>query len=191
MIKIGITGGIGSGKSVVAHLFELCGIPVYVADERSKILTMTSPVIKQKLTSLFGEGLYPGNRLDKKQLATLIFNNEENLRKVNAIIHPEVSKDFTAWTERQTAPFCAIESAILFESGFDKYVDISLMVYAPQELRIQRAMIRDTASREELIARIHHQMADETKKELSDAVIINDDQHALIPQIHRFITNLR
>ena len=145
MIKIGITGGIGSGKSVVASLLALSGVPVYIADEESKWLTNNSPVIREKLTALFGPEIYTNEG----------FNNPEQLQQVNQIIHPEVNRHFSAWVERQTSPLCAIESAILFESGFYKVVDISLMVYAPRELRIERALGRDSASREEIERRIN------------------------------------
>lgn len=191
MIKIGITGGIGSGKSVVASLLELSGIPVYIADKESKRLTETSPAIRKKLTDLLGADLYTEKGLDKKLLASHIFSNPATLKQVNGIIHPEVNRDFTAWTEAQDTPFCAIESAILFESGFDRAVDISLMVYAPMELRITRALQRDAATRSELINRIKTQMPDEIKKEHADYVIYNDDRQALIPQIETFITYLR
>ena len=133
MIKIGITGGIGSGKSVVASLLALSGIPVYIADEESKWLTNNSPVIREKLTALFGPEIYTNEGLNKKLLASHIFNNPEQLQQVNQIIHPEVNRHFSAWVERQTSPLCAIESAILFESGFYKVVDISLMVSASKE----------------------------------------------------------
>ena len=126
MIKIGITGGIGSGKSVVASLLALSGVPVYIADEESKWLTNNSPVIREKLTALFGPEIYTNEGLNKKLLASHIFNNPEQLQQVNQIIHPEVNRHFSAWVERQTSPLCAIESAILFESGFYKVVDISL-----------------------------------------------------------------
>ena len=187
MIKIGITGGIGSGKSVVAALLELSGIPVYIADTESKLLTATSPVIREKLITLFGEQLYTADGLDKKRLASHIFGNPERLEQVNAIIHPEVNRHFLAWTERQNTPVCAIESAILFESGFYKVVDISLMVYAPRELRIERALGRDSASREEIERRINSQMSDEEKKDRSDYVIYNDNRQALIPQVGKLL----
>ena len=186
MIKIGITGGIGSGKSVVATLLELSGIPVYIADTESKLLTATSPVIREKLIALFGEQLYTADGLDKKRLASHIFGNPERLEQVNAIIHPEVNRHFLAWTERQNTPVCAIESAILFESGFYKVVDISLMVYAPRELRIERALGRDSASRE-IERRINSQISDEEKKDRSDYVIYNDNRQALIPQVGKLL----
>lgn len=191
MIKIGITGGIGSGKSVVASLLDLSGIPVYIADTESKRLTETSPVIREQLTALLGNDLYTEKGLNKKRLASSIFNSPDTLRQVNAIIHPEVNRDFSAWADQQRSPFCAIESAILFESGFDRFVDLSLMVYAPLELRIRRALCRDAVSRSEVIARIESQLPDEIKKERSDYTVYNDDRQALIPQIGAFITYLR
>ncbi len=190
MIKIGITGGIGSGKSVVASLFALSSIPVYIADEESKWLTNNSPIIRGKLTALFGPEIYTSEGLDKKLLASYIFNDPERLRQVNQIIHPEVNRHFSACAEKQTSPLCAIESAILFESGFNKIVDISLMVYAPKELRIERASIRDSVSREEIGRRINSQMSDEEKRDRSDYVIYNDNKQALIPQVVNFIKNL-
>lgn len=191
MIKIGITGGIGSGKSVVASLLNLYGIPVYIADTESKKLTVTSPIIKEQLINLFGEDIYTEQGLNKKLLASHIFGKPECLKQVNAIIHPEVNRHFLEWAESQSTEFCAIESAILFESGFNKMVDKSIMVYAPQELRIRRALQRDNVSREEVIKRINSQLPDETKKEWSDYVIHNDNQQALLPQIEKFLSNLR
>lgn len=191
MIKIGITGGIGSGKSVVAELLRLCGVPVYIADEESKRLTATSPVIRRQLTALLGTDIYPDGQLDKRRLAARIFHDPACLQQVNAIIHPEVNRHFQDWAARQQTPFCAIESAILFESGFDRTVDVSLMVYAPPALRISRAMERDRATRAEVLGRIENQLADEIKKERSHYVIYNDDCRALIPQVADFLAGLR
>lgn len=188
MIKIGITGGIGSGKSVVATLLRLYGIPVYIADEESKRLTNSSPVIRRALVDLVGEAVYDADgKLDKLRLANFIFGQPEHLARVNAIIHPEVNRDFLDWSERQEKAFCAIESAILFESGFDRIVDVKLMVLAPLEIRLERAIARDHASREALERRIKSQMADEEKASRSDYVIHNDDRQALIPQVENFI----
>ncbi|MDR3141264.1 MAG: dephospho-CoA kinase [Tannerellaceae bacterium] len=187
MIKTGLTGGIGSGKSVVASLFEMTGIPVYTADTESKRLADTSPVIREGLTGLFGDDIYRDGALDKKRLASLIFSDKEALRRVNAIIHPEVNRDFLQWASRQQAPACAIETAILFESGFDKHIDLSVMVYAPLELRIERAAIRDKAPYDEITRRIHNQLPDEIKKERADFIIYNDGQQPLIPQVERLI----
>jgi dephospho-CoA kinase len=191
MIKVGLTGGIGSGKSTVASLFEIAGIPVYIADTESKRLTNTSPAIRRELAGLFGEDIYSRDgALDKKRLAALIFSDKEALNRVNAIIHPEVNRDFLQWASRQQAPVCAIETAILFESGFDTYVDLSVMVYAPLEVRIERTAIRDQATSEEITRRIHNQLPDERKKERAGFIIYNDNKQALIPQIEKLLQSI-
>ncbi len=187
MKRIGITGGIGSGKSVVAELLKLHGVPVYIADEESKRLTDHSPIIREKLIALFGSDLYTEKGLNKKLLASYIFGDETLLQQVNRIIHPEVNRDFDAWCVRQHTPLCAIESAILFESGFYKIVDICLMVYAPIDVRIARALQRDHTSREALLKRIGSQMPDEIKRERADFTILNDGKAALLPQIEKFL----
>lgn len=187
MIKIGLTGGIGSGKSVVASLLKVAGIPVYIADEESKRLTNISPIIKEQLISLFGEELYTQEGLNKKLLASYIFTNTDYLKQVNAIIHPVVDRDFREWVTRQTTDIVVIETAILFESGFHQLVDKSLMVYAPLEIRIKRTMERDRISKEEVLHRINNQLSDEIKKERADYVIYNDNKHALIPQLQKII----
>ena len=190
MIKIGITGGIGSGKSVVASLFRLFGVPVYIADEESKQLTNQSETIRKRLIAHYGEAIYTPEGLNKPLLAAKIFQDPVQLRIVNGIIHPEVKRHFEAWAAKQTTPLCAIESAILFESGFDKVVDTSLMVYAPKALRIERATARDAASREAIQRRIESQMAEEEKRKLADHLIYNDDQQPLIPQVIAFLARL-
>lgn len=187
MIKIGITGGIGSGKSVVASLLELHGIPVYIADRESKILTDSSPIIRDRLTALFGKEIYTEKGVNKQLLAFHIFGNPKYMQKVNAIIHPEVNRHFSEWTKKQASDICAIESAILFESGFDKTVDKSLMVYAPIDIRIERATGRDRVPREEIERRIRNQMPDEVKRDRSDYVIHNDGKQALLPQIEKLL----
>lgn len=191
MIKIGITGGIGSGKSVVGRLLELEGVPVYTADIESKRLTNTSPAIREGLIALFGKEIYTAEGLNKKLLASRIFNKPDNLKQVNEIIHPEVNKHFFAWVNKQETACCAIESAILFESGFDRIVDVRLMVYAPLSLRLERVRTRDRLSLQEVENRIHNQWPDEIKKEKSDYIIYNDDVHALLPQVTRFLTSLQ
>ena len=135
MKTIGITGGIGSGKSVVSALLELYGIPVYIADEESKRLTQSSPVIRKGLIELFDESIYTVDGLDKRRLASLIFGNPQMLKAVNSLIHPEVYKDYLQWAESKHTELCALESAILFESGFNKLADYTVMVYAPEEIR--------------------------------------------------------
>ncbi|MBE6300903.1 MAG: dephospho-CoA kinase [Parabacteroides distasonis] len=190
MNKIGITGGIGSGKSVVATILKLFGIPVYIADIESKRLTDTSPFIRANLIQLFGENLYTEKGLDRKLLASHIFSHPDKLKQVNAIIHPVINKHYLDWVAKQSTPYCAIESAILFESGFNQIVDTTLLIYAPLEMRIQRATLRDKQPREEIIRRINNQLSDEIKKERSDYVIFNDGKRALLPQITNFLSRL-
>ena len=190
MIKIGITGGIGSGKSVVASLFQLLGVPVYIADEESKRLTNQSMTIRRQLIAHYGEAIYTAEGLNKPLLAAKIFQDPAQRRIVNGIIHPEVKHHFEAWAAQQETPLCAIESAILFESGFDQVVDTHLMVYAPKALRIERATTRDAASREAIQQRIESQMADEEKRKLADHLIYNDNQQPLIPQVTALIAHL-
>ena len=188
MIKIGITGGIGSGKSVVASLFSLFDVPVYIADEESKKLVDVHPGIRSRLVGLFGNEIYTSQGLNRKLLASYIFGDAgNNLCKVNEIIHPEVNRHFLSWAENLSSPACAIESAILFESGFDSIVDVRLMVYAPLEVRICRVMERDHIERESVERRIKAQMSDEEKKDRSDYVIFNDEKKALIPQVENFL----
>ncbi|MDH6306649.1 dephospho-CoA kinase [Parabacteroides sp. PF5-5] len=187
MIKIGLTGGIGSGKSIIADLFQVLGVPVYIADTESKQLTNTSPQIRNELTVLYGEDLYLDSGIDKKRLASIIFNDPEQLKLVNRIIHPVVNRHFLEWAASRKTSLCVIETAILFESGFDRSVDFSLMVYAPLELRIERTLKRDKASREDIIRRINNQLPDEEKKERADYVIYNDGKSALIPQLAHLI----
>ena len=207
MTIIGLTGGIGSGKSVVASLLELYGIPVYSADEESKRLldslnpnrfltpvrvedTQHPSFLRERLTALLGDSIYGPNGLNRRLMASLIFDNAKLLEQVNAIVHPEIARHFRSWIERQTAKYAVLESAILFESNFDRYVDICIMVYAPRELRIRRVMMRDGITESEVLQRMQHQLPDEEKTERADYVIYNDEKQPLIPQIEKIITFL-
>jgi len=187
MIKIGITGGIGSGKSVVSTLLALEGIPVYKADDESKRLTDTSPVIREKLIALINNDIYINDLLDRQRFAAIIFNDAALLKQVNEIIHPVVRKDFAEWVEKQSTACCALESALLFESGFNQDIDITLMVYAPVEIRLTRATLRDGVSEAEILKRMNRQMSDDLKRIKADFVIINDDVHPVIPQFEKFV----
>lgn len=187
-IRIGITGGIGSGKSVVSKILSLLNIPIYLSDDEAKRLTATDETIRRELTDLLGDELYQGGMLNKQKLANFLFASADNAEKINAIIHPQVKQDFRRWCTRHSAlQFVAMESAILFESGFDSEVDVVVMVYAPQEVRIQRAMMRDAASRKQIEQRIQNQMDDEAKRAKADYTIINDDKTPLIPQVFRLL----
>jgi dephospho-CoA kinase len=191
MLTIGITGGIGCGKSYVSAKMRLRGIPVYDSDTRAKLITATNPVIKMELTRLVGPTLYCPcgcGVMQKEVLAKFIFGNPENLARVNSIIHPHVKEDFRQWAdERKCNDFCILESAILFESGFDGEVDFKVCVDAPLELRIRRCIERDKITREAVLERINNQMDQVEKCSMADFVIVNDGQRALEPQIDALI----
>ena len=181
-----MTGGIGCGKSYVAAKMRLRGIPVYDSDSRAKLLTATNPVIKLELSRLVGPSLYCFccGQFQKDVLSQFIFGNPDHLAQVNAIIHPRVKDDFREWADKQKSKdFCILESAILFESGFDAEVDFRVCVDAPLELRIRRCMMRDNSAREAVLERINSQMDQTEKCGKADFVILNDGQHALEPQI--------
>lgn len=183
-IKLGITGGIGSGKSLVCHLLEMMGVPVYISDAEAKQLMLTDETIREGLMSLLGEEAYSGGMLNKALLSSYLFASQENTSRMNAVIHPCVKTDFRKWAgERKNVSVLAIESAILFEAGFSDEVDVIVMVYAPEEVRISRAMKRDNASREQIENRIRRQMDDEEKRRMSHYVILNDGKTPLIPQV--------
>lgn len=188
MIKLGVTGGIGSGKSVVCDVLRLHDIPVYDADLEAKNLNDTSPVIRKKLTENFGQDLYRNNRLDREKLAHLIFNNEENLRTANSIIHPELAKHFMEWAEqRKHHPVIALDAAVLFEAGFQSVLDKTIIVLAPLEVRIERAVKRGNLTKEQITARANSQMSDKEKAELADFIIQNDGQHSLLEQVDKIL----
>jgi dephospho-CoA kinase len=189
MTTIGITGGIGSGKSVVSKLFEINGIPVYDSDQEAKRLTATSPTIRQKLTERFGADLYADGNLDKARLAALIFNDADNLAYVNSVIHPEVQHDFLNWKRSKNCPV-ALESAILFESGFDKLTDVTVTVEAPLQTKIDRVVQRDRSSKQAVLERINNQASDDERRLRADYVVVNDGQQAVVPQVEAVLDNL-
>lgn len=188
--RIGITGGIGSGKSVVSALLRVMGIPVYDADAASKTLLTTDDGLMASLKSLLGEDVYNGNLLDKKRMASLIFSDRRLLEEVNALVHPAVIADFEKWSGRMDSPMVACESALVFEAGMKPLFDAVLMVYSPEQLRVKRSVARDNVTEEQVRMRIANQMPDERKRELSDFVILNDESHALIPQLRGVLARL-
>ena len=192
MIKIAVTGGIGSGKSYISHLLENMHIPVYNADNEAKRLTVFDAGIRGELIALLGEEVYKDGLLNKPLLASYLFSNPAHVLQINSIIHPRVRKDFTVWVERQEkCEIVGMESAILYEAGFQDTVDAVIMVYAPVELRIQRAMYRDGASEEQVRARIAAQMDDEEKRRRADFTVVNDGVQLLIPQLNRIVEQLK
>jgi dephospho-CoA kinase len=191
MITIGVTGGIGSGKSVVCDILRLHDIPVYDADREAKELNDTSPVIRAQLISHFGEGLYREGKLDRKAFASRIFQDEHKLALANSIIHPALAKHFLEWRERQQHhPMVVIDAALLIEAGFNKWVDRVVTVYAPKEVRLQRTIARDRSSADQVEARMSHQLPEEEKLKHSDFIIYNDNRHSLILQVSDLIREL-
>ena len=182
MIILGITGGIGSGKSYISSLLrEQMNVPVYDCDAEAKRLICEDEKIRQELISLVGVNVYKDGELQKNVLASYLFANQQHAQKVNAIVHPVVKDDFCKWVKQQDAEIVAIESAILYESGFDKVVDQVLFVNAPMELRIQRAMQRDGSTRKQVEARIKMQQS-EAQQEKADYVIDNTTEGKTILQ---------
>lgn len=190
-IRIGLTGGIGSGKSVVSRLLEVMGIPVYISDIEARRLMVSDEGIRRKLTLLLGEEVYIGGNLNKPLLASYLFGSAEHAAQVNAIVHPRVKDDFRLWcSARSERPWVGMESAILLEAGFREEVDKVVMVYAPLDVRIQRIVSRDASSRELIEQRIRHQMDDEEKRKMADYVIVNDGNSPLISQVLTLISSL-
>ena len=184
MVRIGLTGGIGCGKSYVAKLLNKRGVPVYDSDTEAKQLSNTSKNIRDGLMSLTGiENLYADGVLNKRLLAEFLFASKENARNVEKIIHPAVKADFARWAENQNALFCVIESAILIESGFTDTVDCIVVVDAPLDLRISRCVERDSTTKEKVLERISAQMSQEEKCRIADFVIFNDNVSDLEKQI--------
>lgn len=183
MIKVGITGGIGSGKSTVAKVFEVLGIPVYYADDAAKRLMNDDKELKQKIQLQFGEAVYKDGQLDRKFLADIVFNDPGKLQLLNALVHPATLQDAEKWMHQQSTPYAIKEAALIFESGAHEELDYVIGVYAPAPLRIQRAMQRDKISREEVMARMNKQIDETIKMRLCDFVITNDEQELLIPQV--------
>ena len=181
--RVGITGGIGSGKTTVTSIFETLGIPIYRADDAAKRLMNEDETLKVQLIQHFGDATYLHGRLNRKHIATEVFNNKEKLDLLNSIVHPATISDGEKWMQQQTAPYAIKEAAIIFESGTQKYLDYIIGVYAPVTLRIYRSMKRDNISQDEVKARMSRQMDDVVKMKLCDVVITNDEQQALLPQI--------
>lgn len=183
MLKIGLTGGIGTGKSIVAEVFKLLGIPVYVSDKEAKRLMIESDEIRTSLIDRFGIDVYTENKtLNRKYLSGIIFNNPKALQDINAIVHPAVRNDFECWSEKQQSPYVIQESAILFDTGLYKNFDKIICVTADEELRIKRVMDRDGVDANAVKERMKSQLAESVKIEKSDFVIYNNSD-LILPQI--------
>ena len=192
MTSIAITGGIGSGKSYVSALLQAAGIPVYNTDNEAKRLMLSDEGIRQDLIALLGEGVYTDGALNKPMLASYLFAGPENAARINAIVHPRVKADFRRWMEEHEGQeIVGLECAILFEAGFADTVDAVVTVYAPESLRVERAMKRDGATEAQIRARIAAQMDDEEKCRLSDYIIYNDGSISLENQLSALVAQLK
>jgi dephospho-CoA kinase len=188
---IGLTGGIGTGKTMVAEYFKSLGIPVYIADEEARQL-MTSDNIINALSNEFGKEIFKNGILNREKLAQLVFNNPKKLQKLNSIVHPEVKKHFDNWVEKhKNYPFVVKEAAILFESGSHKYCDTIITVTAPLETRLQRVMKRDKTDRESVLKRIENQWTDEQRIAKSNYVIHNLSVESTKKQVDEILKKLK
>jgi dephospho-CoA kinase len=183
ILKVGLTGGIGSGKSTVAKVFELLNVPVYYADEASKRLYHTDKQLMADLKKHFGPDIYINGQLNRSKLAGLVFNNPEKLQLLNSLVHPPTLRDAEAWMQRQTSPYIIKEAALLFESGSVAELDYVIGIKAPQPVRIKRVMERDGVSREQVLSRLDNQLDEEIKMKLCDFIIDNSEQQLVIPQV--------
>ena len=183
MKRVGLTGGIGSGKSTVAHVFEVLGIPVYYADGASKRLMNEDYDLKNKIKKAFGNEAYLNGELNRKYLSDVVFNDSEKIKLLNSLVHPATIEDALHWMQGQTAPYVIKEAALIFESGSNKDLDYVIGVKSPVELSIKRAMARDNINEEQVKSRMDKQMDAESKIRLCDYVIVNDEQQMLIPQV--------
>lgn len=185
MLRVGITGGIGSGKSTVARIFGVVGVPVAFADDEAKRLMNEDPDLRDAIRLHFGDEAYKNGHLDRKYLAGKVFSEPEKLRLLNSLVHPVTIREGRRWMQEQSArhPYAIREAALLFESAAAGELDFIIGVFAPHALRIHRAIQRDHVSREEVLRRMNNQIDEEIKMSLCDAVIRNDDMHPVVPQV--------
>jgi dephospho-CoA kinase len=189
-MKLGITGGIGSGKTSVCRIFNVLGIPVFYADPEAGMIMKSDATVIERINEIAGKNVYPEGVLDKTLLASLIFNDQDILRQVNELVHPRVFENFRRWAAEQESPYVIMEAAILFESGAADLVDRVATVYAPVEERIERVTTRNRLTRQQVIERMRNQMDDEERIRLSDYVINNSENEMIIPVILRIHEDL-
>jgi dephospho-CoA kinase len=182
-MKLGVTGGIGSGKTSVCRVFGVLGIPVFSADPEAQIIMNHDESIMSGINNIAGKNLYSEGRLNREELASLIFNDPEMLGRVNSLVHPIVFQHFKSWAENQTTPYVIMEAAILFESGASNLVDRVATVIAPVEERISRVIRRNKLSRQQVEERIRNQMDDDLRIKMSDYIINNSENEMIIPAI--------
>ena len=190
MIKVGITGGIGAGKSFVCSIFERLGYPVFYSDEAAKNIIDSDVEVQLQFEQLFGNHIFIAKQLDRTLLASIIFNDKEALEKINSIVHPKVRKAFDVWSEQQKSEIVFNEAAVLFETGAYKKFDSTILVTAPNDLKISRVRNRDRVSADEIQRRMDNQWTDEQKGKLANFILLNDEQTPLIRQIEEVISRI-
>jgi len=185
MLRVGLTGGIGSGKSTVAGIFEVLGIPVAYADQEARRVMTEDPVLRQQIIRHFGENAYTGSQLNRPYLAAQVFPDKQKLALLNSLVHPATIAAGEKWIQQQKdqAPYAIREAALIFESDSVRYLDFVIGVYAPPALRIHRVLQRDKLTREDILQRMRNQIDEDIKMKLCDAVVYNDEQHPVIPQV--------
>ena len=190
MLKVGLTGGIGSGKTTVAEIFYSLGIPVYNSDERAKYLMENDPSLRVAIIEYFGEESYRSEGLNRLYLSKEVFSDKSKLQKLNSLVHPVVGNDFAVWCKNQSAPFVVKEAAILIESGAYKGLDKIIIITASENTRMDRVMDRDDVKASEVRDRINNQMADSERLKYADFIIDNDGSKMLIPQVKEIFNKL-
>ena len=188
---VGLTGGIGSGKTTVASIFEKLGIPVYNSDQRAKDLYSESQELKKLMQAHFGVDIYTGNEINRPKLAEIVFNNKAELEVLNAFVHPLLQRDFEYWNENQKAPYVLREAAILIESGAYKLCDKIIVITANKEVRIKRVTQRDNTTQEQVKSRIANQLSDSERLKFADFKISNNTNDSLIEQVLQIHTQLK
>lgn len=195
MLKVGVTGGIGSGKTMVCEVFSVLGIPVFNADMEAKNIINSNKEVQLKLKELFGNDIYTDHGIDSKKLAQIIFNNREAILNVNSIVHPKVRAFFKNWyLQYDHMPYVIQEAAILFESDAYKQLDFTINVHASEETRLKRVMVRDHVSKEKVLERMKNQVNDDVRMKLADFTINNENDTMVLPQIleiHKKLTQIK
>ncbi len=179
MFKVGVTGGIGSGKSTLCDIFRQCGVPIYNSDDEAKRLMSTSNELVEAITARFGTESYIDGVLNRPYLASIVFRDSESLSELNSYVHPVVKSDFERWASEQDAPYVILECAILFDAGFDKHIDVSVGVLSPESLRIERVISRDGLTREQVLQRIANQISDDEIHSRATYSVVNIDSDDL------------
>ena len=183
MLKVGITGGIGSGKTIVCRVFETLGIPVFYADDAARYLMENDAALINSVKELFGESIYNNGKPNREKIASIVFADKEKLQQLNALMHPATIRYAKQWMDSMHTPYTIKEAAIFFESGTDKDMDVMVGVYAPLELRLKRAMERGNATKEQVLARMAQQMDEDEKMKRCDYIIANDETQSIITQV--------